>query len=187
VQKLRSPGGGPVIAVVRLGGGRVLGMAKELRLPTHTTRFPGRCVNCGATAETTVPIECVTGVDMILIKVWRWHEFEIPCCADCKTRRRTLGVLFTIASIQSVIACLLGMLTLEPYFAAHGLRDTWLLLTLGVFLATVYFARNWLRPILDAWLMGVSGVRLDKDGFAVLRFRDAVFAAETEKIRWDDA
>lgn len=162
-------------------------MPKDIRLGIGNYRFPDRCVSCGAEPDVAFPIECTRGFDMILLKVWSEFEFEVPCCEECAARRQKLGILIYVGAIAGTFGILFGMFALEPVFKAWGIRDTWLLLTLAGFLGGVYFVRNWLTPVLDANLLGVRGVQLEKQDFAILRFRDEQFALETESMRFEDA
>lgn len=161
-------------------------MSTTIDVPTDWERFPRRCVNCGASPDTTVTVDCSTGVDLVFVKFSRWHEFSLPVCSSCKTRRRGAGVLCAVLSIVAVFGSLLGMFALEPIFKSWGQRDVWLLLTLGVFLAVLYFVRNWVSPVLDARLLGVRGVRLTKQGMGSLRFRDDEFGAEAAALVQED-
>jgi hypothetical protein len=139
-------------------------------------------VNCGIATDTTIAVECTSGVDFVLIKIWRWHEFDMPVCSSCKARRRNIGAVLTILSIVAVFGLLFGMFALEKYFVGWGQRNLWLWLTIGSFFASVYLARNWVSPLSDAWLLGVRGVRLTKGGIGTLKFRDHEFATEAARL-----
>ena len=153
-------------------------MSKAVDFPVDQARFPQRCVSCGATPDTTVAVDCTRGVDLLFVQFCHWHEFALPSCSSCKARRKRAGILFGGLSFFAVVGVLLGMFALEPHFKASGQRDLWLWLTLGAFCSAVYFARNWVSPLLDARLLGVRGVRLTRSGIGTLQFRDHDFATE---------
>ena len=157
-------------------------MSTSIDVPTGAATFPQRCVRCAAAADTTVAVECTSGIDLVFFKYFRVHDFPLPCCSICKTRRRWAGVLFHILGLLAVVGVFCGMCHLEPLFTRMGQRDLWLRLILGTTLGSFYLCRNWLTPMLDAALLGVSGVRLTKTGIGTLKFRDRDFATEAESL-----
>ena len=157
-------------------------MPTAIDFPVDQAKFPQRCVGCGATPDTTVSVDCIRGLDLLLIQFCHWHEFALPSCSSCKARRKRAGILFGVLSFFATLGVLFGMFALEPLFEASGQRDLWLWLTLGTFCVAVYFARNWVSPLLDAWLLGVRGVRLTRSGIGTLQFRDRDFAAEAAAL-----
>lgn len=153
-------------------------MSTAIDFPVDRARFPNRCVSCGVSSDTTVTVECTSGVDLVFIKFWRWHDFALPCCSTCKARRKRAGVVFSVLSLLAVFGVLIGMFSLAGFFTRWGQRDLWLGLTLGTFWFVLYLARNWPAPLLDASLLGVRGVRLTRTGIGTLQFRDREFARE---------
>ena len=93
-----------------------------------------------------------------------------------------VGLLSVPLSVAVVVGALLGMFALEPAFKSAGHRDIWLFLTLAVFFIIVYLLRNRMSGALDAWVLGVRGGRLTREGTGALSFRDARFAAETKAL-----
>lgn len=157
-------------------------MSTSIDFPTGAARFPQRCVRCAASADTTIAVECTSGIDLVVFKYWRWHDFPLPCCSPCKSRRRWAGVLFHILGLLAVCGVFCGMCELEPLFTRMGQRDLWLWLILGTTAGSLYLCRNWLTPVLDAAFLGVRGVRLTKTGIGTLKFRDRDFAIESESL-----
>lgn len=161
-------------------------MASKAELDTNAVVFPQRCVNCGAPPTGTITVECIRGVDLVVVSYHKWLDFLLPVCSRCKWRRRLLGVLFGVGAMAAVVGSLFVMHLFLPLFEDRGRRDVWVFLTLVVFLAILYLARKWLTPLLDTWFLGVRGLRLKKGekSKGTLWFRDDSFA---EEIRQDTA
>lgn len=157
-------------------------MGSKMELDANAAVFPQRCVNCGAPPTGTATIECIRGVDLVVVSHHTWLDFHLPVCSGCKWRRRLAGVLFGVGALALVVASLFAMHALLPLFESRGRRDVWLLITLGVFFATLYLARKWLTPLLDTCFLGVRGLRLGKGekSKGTLWFRDDRFAQETQ-------
>ena len=157
-------------------------VTQRVDFQTETIVTPGNCVNCRQPASTTINVECSSGVDLILFKVWRWHDFEFPVCSWCKRRRQTVGTLGIVFAVLAAIGWIMSMFVFEGFVLRFMPRELWLCMVLVGFFAAAYFARNLMTSALDAWLLGVCGVRLTKQGVATLWFRDDELANEIKAM-----
>lgn len=149
---------------------------RKVAFPPHDAIFPRCCVSCGAPQQTTITVECTSGIDLLFLKVWRHRDFRLPVCYSCKVQR-------TAAGVASFFICVAAMFAapVAGYAAGNVLAATWpLVLGLAGGLAAIYFFRNWASPLLDAWLLGVRGLSVTETGVATLRFKDVGYATEAQ-------
>lgn len=132
----------------------------KISIDSKQAAFPQRCVGCGGAARTAIYVECSSGVDLVVVSAHRFVLFSVPVCWPCGIRRRLVGALAVCAAIAISLGSLLGIFFLDPILIAWNIRGWWPPFVLAMFSAfTVYFARNWLSPTLDAALLGCAAHR----------------------------